>query len=124
MIANDEEKIGRVKDITAKKIGVRQEKRTRFLNTKSVIALPEGFKLLQGDFTKLSTDEIPNNSIDLIYTDPRYDAEHLFLYEELAILAWRVLRDGGSLVTNAVNDKIDEILKMICSTGLKYWWTI
>ena len=26
MIANDEEKIGRVKDITAKKIGVRQEK--------------------------------------------------------------------------------------------------
>lgn len=40
--------------------------------------------------------EIPDNSIDLIFTDPPY--ETLYLYGELAKVAIRVLKPGGHLV--------------------------
>ena len=51
----------------------------------------------QGDFRDVSKD-IPDNSVDLIFTDPPYSKEYLPLYEELAKLAIRILKPGGSLV--------------------------
>jgi ParB-like chromosome segregation protein Spo0J len=58
-------------------------------------------KLLQGDMRKLAYDAelIPDNSIDLIFTDPLYHREHLPLFMNLAEVADRVLKNGGSLVT-------------------------
>ena len=58
-------------------------------------------KLLQGDMRKFAYDAelIPDNSIDLLFTDPLYDREHIPLYANLAEVADRVLKDGGSLVT-------------------------
>jgi ParB-like chromosome segregation protein Spo0J len=58
-------------------------------------------KLLHGDMRKLAHDAelIPDNSIDLIFTDPLYHREYLPLYVNLAEVADRVLKDGGSLVT-------------------------
>ena len=58
-------------------------------------------KLLHGDMRKFAYDAelIPDNSIDLIFTDPLYDREHMPLYANLAEVADRVLKDGGSLVT-------------------------
>jgi hypothetical protein len=43
--------------------------------------------------------EIDDNSIDLIITDPPYNEESIPLYSELAKLAQRVLKPGGSLIT-------------------------
>ena len=43
--------------------------------------------------------EIADNSIDLILTDPPYNEESIPLYGELAKLAQRVLKPGGSLIT-------------------------
>ncbi len=43
--------------------------------------------------------EIAANSIDLIFTDPPYNQESVPLYGDLAKLAQRVLKPGGSLIT-------------------------
>jgi predicted methyltransferase len=70
------------------------------LNAKPAIQLPENtnYKLLQGDLLDKGK-EIPDNSIDLILTDPPYDEDSLPLYKDLSILAARVLKPGGSLVS-------------------------
>ncbi len=43
--------------------------------------------------------EVEDNSIDLIFTDPPYNEESIPLYGDLARLAHRGLKPGGSLVT-------------------------
>ena len=43
--------------------------------------------------------EIADNSVELILTDPPYNEESIPLYGELAKLAQRVLKPGGSLIT-------------------------
>lgn len=59
--------------------------------------MPEGCDLRLGDFMDMSKD-IPDNSIDLIFTDPPYRIEDLPLYEKLGIFANRVLKVRGCLV--------------------------
>ena len=56
----------------------------------------EGIQLYQGDFREVG-QQIPDQSIDLIFTDPPYmDEDSLDLYRGLAELGNRVLKDGGS----------------------------
>src|ERR687892_1890227 len=81
-------------------------------------------KLLQGDMRKLAYDElIPDSSIDLIFTDPLYHREYLPLYVNLAEVADRVLKDGGSLVTYIGQYALPEILDYLRQprTRLRYW---
>ena len=80
------------------------------------------FKLLNGDFTE-KDNEIPSESIDLIFTDPPYSSEFLPVYSELAILASRVLKPGGSLVTYFGQHNLPQVLELI-TPHLKYWWPI
>jgi 16S rRNA G966 N2-methylase RsmD len=82
-------------------------------------------KLLQGDMRKLAYDAelIPDNSIDLIFTDPLYHRQYLPLYVNLAEVADRVLKDGGSLVTYIGQYALPEILDYLRrpKTRLRYW---
>ncbi|MGE5635080.1 MAG: DNA-methyltransferase, partial [Deltaproteobacteria bacterium] len=89
-------------------------------------------KLFLGDFTEVQK-EIPDNSIDLIFTDPPYGKEYLPLYEELAKLSIRVLKPGGSLVFLVGHIILDEVFNIFNefsltdnknNLGLKYWWTL
>jgi DNA modification methylase/ParB-like chromosome segregation protein Spo0J len=94
------------------------------------------YKLIQGDFIEQSQNEIPDNSIDLIFTDPPYGEEYLPLYQELAKLAVRVLKPGGSLVFFAGHIILDKVIGIFNdfslnnnnntnnSLGLKYWWVL
>ncbi|MGC2681850.1 MAG: class I SAM-dependent methyltransferase, partial [Candidatus Nitrosopolaris sp.] len=77
--------------------------RQKFLAEKPAIPLPDGIKLIEGDFLKKSLD-IADKSVDLIFTDPPYDLKSLPLYQDLARIAARVLKDGGSLVTYCGQD--------------------
>ena len=93
-------------------------------------------KLIYGDFIEQSQKEIPDNSIDLIFTDPPYadTPENLLLYKELARLAVRVLKPGGSLVFyigHIILDKVIMIFSKYYSIDnnntqepncLKFWW--
>ena len=51
-----------------------------------------------GDFQQKCA-EIKSDSVSLIYTDPLYDKEHLYLYDGLGKWAMQLLRPGGSLIT-------------------------
>lgn len=55
-------------------------------------------QIITGDARELSKG-IPDNSIDLIFTDPPYDRASLPLYGWLAEEAARVLKPGGFLLT-------------------------
>lgn len=83
-------------------------------------------KLLQGDMRKLAYDAelIPDNSIDLIFTDPLYHREYLPLFVNLAEVADRVLKDGGSLVTYIGQYALPEVLDYLRQpkTRLRYWY--
>jgi DNA modification methylase len=68
----------------------------------------------------------------LIFTDPPYGNEYIPLYHELAKLALRVLKPGGSLVFyvgHIIIDKVVGIFNKFSLTDnnsrkLKYWWTL
>jgi DNA modification methylase len=58
-------------------------------------------KLIYGDARELAKKEIPDSSVDLIFTDPPYPKEYHYLYEWLAVEAARVLKPTGFLITYA-----------------------
>ncbi|MGC1132957.1 MAG: hypothetical protein WA941_09040 [Nitrososphaeraceae archaeon] len=62
----------------------------------------------------------------MIFTDPPYDKESLSIYADLAKMANRVLKDGGSLVTYISQYALPDILDQIRSNGngLHYWWEV
>jgi len=95
------------------KIQVRQ----KLLAEKPTIPLPDGIKLFEGDFVEKSLD-IADKSVDLIFTDPTYDLKSLPLYQELAKVAERVLKEGGSLVTYCGQDHKYQIQQFMESSGL------
>jgi 16S rRNA G966 N2-methylase RsmD len=83
-------------------------------------------KLLNGDMRQLAYDDelIPDNSIDLIFTDPLYHRKYLSLYANLAEVADRVLKDEGSLVTYIGQYALPDILDYLRrpKTRLRYWY--
>lgn len=60
------------------------QRRQLLIDTKPTINLPDNIRLIQGDFREKGK-EIPDNSIDLIFTDPPYDEESLPLYRDLGV---------------------------------------
>ena len=122
------------KKVDQKKISVdkafreiqRQIKRDQMLasvrNTTSN-SLSNNIRLIQGDFRERSKT-IPNDSIDLIFTDPPYALEYLPLYNDVALVANNLLRDGGSLVTYVGHYAIPKVIEIMEKVGLTYWWPI
>ncbi len=53
-------------------------------------------KLERGDMREFCKN-IDDNSIDMIFTDPPYEAKYLYLYDEVAQLAFRALKPGKSM---------------------------
>ena len=69
--------------------------------------------------------EIADNSVDLILTDPPYSEESIPLYGELAKLAQRVLKPGGSLITIVGHYALFKIGKQITDNSeLEYHWQL
>jgi site-specific DNA-methyltransferase (adenine-specific) len=81
------------------------------------------YRLIPGDFIKESKI-LENNSIPLIFTDPPYDKKSLYLYGELAKVAARILKPGGSLVTYSGGYYKPEVFEQMSNHGLKFWWDI
>lgn len=66
---------------------------------------------------------LDNNSVDLIFTDPPYDKDHIKFYGLMAEQAKRVLKVGGSLITYVGHYAIPEVCKDM-GEHLKFWWII
>jgi DNA modification methylase len=88
--------------------------------------------ILYGEFQEV-LKSIPDNSIDLIFTDPPYAEKHLDLVKDLFLLASRVLKPSGYLAIMYGQNHLDEFFKVFEScnsnnkgnnTKLRYYWTI
>lgn len=95
------------------------QRRQGLIDTKPTIDLPENIRLVQGDFREKGK-EIPDNSIDLIITDPPYDEISLPLYRDLGVFAARVLKEGGSLVSIVGHYALIKTANYLEESGLKY----
>jgi len=86
-----------------------------------------------GDMEKLG-EQIPDESVDLIFTDPPYvKDQYEEAYDKLAHLASRVLKPYGFLITYAPQTHLDEIMDFLRYSGqgdyygtanLRYFWII
>lgn len=80
-----------------------------------------GFKVNDvyvGDVHKI---ELPENSIDMIFTDPPYHDEHLELYQALADFAFHSLKPGAYLMTYAGKMFLPEVMRQL-GEKLEYVW--
>lgn len=112
-------KAGKVKAHAALK-DLEESKRRIELQRPVQIDLPAG--LHRGDFRELS-EKIPDNSVELVFTDPPYDGESVTLYEDAARVAARILKPGGSFIAYSGQRHLLGVLQG-CSKHLTYWWTI
>jgi hypothetical protein len=102
---------------------MRDIKRQQFIDAAAKTAMPN-MVLLEGDFSKQCGEKIPDNSIDLIFTDPLYDKASLGCYDALAKFGAHKLKDGGVLVCYAGQYYLDKIFKIFADErALQYYWT-
>lgn len=73
-----------------------------------------------GDCRELG-ESIPDNSIDLIFTDPPYPKEYLYLYEWLAKFSARALKPEGFLMVYVGGYWKDDIMAYM-RQHLSYFW--
>jgi 16S rRNA G966 N2-methylase RsmD len=99
-------------------------KHNDLVNAAPVINLPEGVELHNTDFIEYCKNHIPDNSIDLIFTDPPYDLKSVPKYKDLGELSMRVLKDGGSIVTYVGQYNLPDVMNILKDCGLKYWWIL
>lgn len=73
-----------------------------------------------GDAMELAK-EIPDESVDLIFTDPPYPKKYLPCYEWLAEESARILKPGGFVLAMCGQPYLDKIFPMM-SSRLDYFW--
>lgn len=72
----------------------------------------EDRNVFHGDSFDLAK-KIPDESCALIFTDPPYDRSSLSLFDDLGMLASRILVDGGSLVTFCGQYVIRQVIDLV-----------
>ena len=77
-------------------------------------------RILNGDFRQLA-GEIPDESVDLVFTDPPYMESALPLWRDLASLARRALKPGGFLIAYSGHLCLPQVMAALGSE-LDYYW--
>jgi adenine-specific DNA-methyltransferase len=65
---------------------------------------------------------MPDASVDAVVTDPPYPQEFSYLWKPFASEAFRVIRDGGELVTLLGHYQLPLVMDAFISAGFRYWW--
>lgn len=86
------------------------------------VVLPEYVDVIIGDFREF-IQQYPEDSVDLIFTDPPYDSESVGLYGDLARMGARVLKPGGSLIAYVGGYAYPDAMRLMCE-HLTWWWPI
>jgi 16S rRNA G966 N2-methylase RsmD len=114
-----EEAVSIIKKAEKKEMKELELQRRELENPK--LSLPEGFELTYSDFRQV---ELEKGSAQLIFTDPPYGEQYLYLYEDLAKKADEILNDGDSLVFYVGHIILDKVIKIFDKyPKLKYFWT-
>ena len=88
---------------------------------KSVVLNHKLIDLRLGDFTEVLND-LPDNSVDLILTDPPYDYKYIDCWSKLAEFAEKKLVDGGFLICYSGQLYLPEVINRVLKGGLKCYW--
>lgn len=78
-------------------------------------------QIVTGDARELAK-RIPDNSIDLIFTDPPYPKEYLYLYQWLASELPRVMKLNGFLLSYVAPYHKDTVMSYFGKSCLSYYW--
>jgi len=84
------------------------------------IDIPVDSPVWHGDFRTVG-NQIPDNSVDMIFTDPPYNEDAIQLYRDLGIFANRVLKPGGLLLTYSGQIFLPQTINAL-SENLEYIW--
>jgi DNA modification methylase len=84
--------------------------------------MPEEYRnqIVTGDARELAR-RIPDESVDLIFTDPPYPKDFIPLYSWLAETGARILKPGGLCIALAGHAHIPDIIPLM-SEHLKFYW--
>lgn len=80
-------------------------------------------QIINADFYSWCNENLEDNSIDLILTDPPYPKEFLHLWPQLAEVAARVLKEGAYLATYSGQLYLDHVMVSL-GQQLSYCWTV
>jgi ParB-like chromosome segregation protein Spo0J len=111
---------GQAKDVKTAKQIVRREKAEEEAKT---VVLPKTMQVHPGDFRKIGHEKVADESVDLLFTDPPYHAEHIELWSELSEFAARVLKPGGVLLSYSGQIFLPDVLNRL-SENLTYCWLL
>lgn len=84
------------------------------------IELDDRIQLFNDDFMKV---DIPDSSLDMIFTDAPYGEEYLYLYENLGLFARNKLKDGCFCLTYCSVQILPQVLYLM-GKSLSYYHTI
>ena len=80
--------------------------------------------IYQADVTKVEfIRQLPEDSVDLIITDPPWDESSLKTYEAAARIAFRTLKPGHFMAIYSGKMFLHQILDILHIAGLEYIWT-
>jgi len=88
------------------------------LNNPAPVPIPEGIDLRHCSLTELA---LPENSVDLILTDPPYPAKYLPCWNELGALAEKALKPGRLLIAYSGHVHLLDAMNILAQY-LEYIW--
>lgn len=97
-----------------------QARRSEQADLGRVAVLPPAIDVRCGDFREALAD-VPDHSVDLIFTDPPYPRAFLPLWRDLGAFAARVLKPGGMLVAYSGQVDLPSVMSQLAE-NLTYWW--
>jgi len=121
-LRSGELKVGEVQKTIRKeeKILARKE---RFEETAKTYKPDKDIQIIHADFYTWCSENLEDNSVDSIITDPPYPKEFLHLWDQLGEVAAKVLKPNMYLVTYSGQMYLDYVMEIL-SKHLSYCWTI
>lgn len=83
-----------------------------------------GITLKYGDALELSKEQIADNTVDAIITDPPYPKEYLYCWDELSKIAARVLKPSGFCIAYSGKLHLPEVISKLSKNLIYYWQMI
>ena len=80
-------------------------------------------QIIVKDIRDLTEEDIPDESVDVIITDPPYPKDYVELFDDLGKIAARVLKPGGSLIAMTGQYYLPQYIEYL-SKHLTYHWTL